>query len=69
MGSSVHLLSCKSKEPYNDVITMHNFRPDTVKRLVQFMYTGDYDDPDDACLGAGKVEIGMVLTVYLMVVT
>ncbi|KAF4513113.1 hypothetical protein G6O67_000430 [Ophiocordyceps sinensis] len=22
-----------------------------------FMYTGDYDDPDDACLGAGKVEI------------
>ncbi len=31
---------------------MDNFQPSTVKRLVQFMYTGDYDDPEDNRPGA-----------------
>ncbi len=26
---------------------MDNFQHSTVKRLVQFMYTGNYDDPKD----------------------
>jgi hypothetical protein len=26
---------------------MDSFQPDTVRRLVQFMYTGDYDDHED----------------------
>ncbi|KJZ70529.1 hypothetical protein HIM_10073 [Hirsutella minnesotensis 3608] len=34
------------EESQRNIITMHSFQPDTVKRLVQFMYTGDYDDRD-----------------------
>ena len=35
------------QESHTNVVNMNNFQPNTVKRMVQFMYTGNYDDPDD----------------------
>ena len=47
---------------------MDNFQPDTVRRLVQFMYTGDYDDHEDeheapnTCVGnSDEIEEGRTL--------
>lgn len=49
------------QESHTNVIIMDDFQPNTVKRMVQFMYTGDYHDSNDesevsvadqeACLG------------------
>ncbi|PHH75565.1 hypothetical protein CDD80_2266 [Ophiocordyceps camponoti-rufipedis] len=36
-----------SKPFQEPVIDMSDFQPDTVRRLVQFIYTGDYDVPSD----------------------
>ncbi|TAQ85562.1 hypothetical protein B7494_g6119 [Chlorociboria aeruginascens] len=35
------------EESETNVIIMDSYQPSTVKRLVQFMYVGDYDDPKD----------------------
>ena len=49
---------------------MNNFQPDTVRRLVQFMYTGDYSDHEDeheapyqnTCVGnSDEIEEGRTL--------
>ncbi|KJK73845.1 hypothetical protein H634G_10876 [Metarhizium anisopliae BRIP 53293] len=45
------------KESHTNVIVLDSFQCSTVKRLVQFIYTGDYDDPEtpqadgNACSG------------------
>ncbi|KHO00486.1 speckle-type POZ protein-like protein [Metarhizium album ARSEF 1941] len=35
------------EESQSNAIKMDSFQPKTVKRLVQFMYTGDYDETDE----------------------
>ncbi len=51
---------------------MDNFQSNTVKRLVQFMYTGKYDDPEDQDEVAdqdlsGDLEIGTGRQLILIV--
>ncbi|KAK4098696.1 hypothetical protein N658DRAFT_499150 [Parathielavia hyrcaniae] len=36
------------EETETNRINMDKFQPDTVRRLVQFMYSGNYDDPGDS---------------------
>ncbi|PHH71339.1 hypothetical protein CDD82_6578 [Ophiocordyceps australis] len=42
-------------ESRSNVIAMHNFKPDTVRRLVQFMYMGFYDVGNNDCWGGNAL--------------
>ena len=41
------LLNSAMQESGTDIIIMDHFQPKTVRRLVQFLYNGDYDDHED----------------------
>ncbi|PFH63174.1 hypothetical protein XA68_17283 [Ophiocordyceps unilateralis] len=46
-------ISGNFEESQTNVILMHAFEPETVRRLVQFLYTGDYSASSDASTGDG----------------
>ncbi|RDA91916.1 hypothetical protein CP533_1320 [Ophiocordyceps camponoti-saundersi (nom. inval.)] len=50
-------LSEKFEEGCTNVISMHEFDVETVKQLVQFFYTGDYDDASVGCVDVNN-EVG-----------
>ncbi|KAF4583163.1 speckle-type POZ protein-like protein [Ophiocordyceps camponoti-floridani] len=57
------LLSKPSQEP---LIDMSDFQPDAVRRLVQFIYTGDYHVPNAVSAEVDAEENGETCSVALL---